>query len=80
MMMHIQFFAALALFASSVLGATINADKAALECPQTKLACPPCGDDTCIYPNSGGCSGAGFPACKPKHCEKLLCMTRRIEW
>lgn len=50
-------------------------------CPIFQRKCPDCKKtETCIYPNSGGCEGAGIPVCKPRNCHRVLCLARNIPW
>ncbi|KAL9541629.1 hypothetical protein MBANPS3_009008 [Mucor bainieri] len=54
-------------------------ESASLVCPNYQLRCPECPDgQACVYPDSGGCSGAGVPVCQAIDCHGIMCLTKRL--
>jgi hypothetical protein len=52
------------------------------DCPKVQYACPYCPQgQQCVYPNSGGCEGAGIPTCQAvKGCFGIVCLMRALPW
>lgn len=56
-------------------------EPASLVCPDYQLRCPECPEgQACVYPDSGGCSGAGIPICQAIDCHGIVCLTKRLPW
>lgn len=51
-------------------------------CPDYQYKCPSCNNETeiCVFPNSGGCLGAGIPTCQSTQCQDIFCIIERQPW
>ncbi|KAI8141386.1 hypothetical protein BJV82DRAFT_618992 [Fennellomyces sp. T-0311] len=49
------------------------------DCPNYQYKCPDCPEGSeCIYPDSGGCPGAGMPVCRSYNCNGVVCLIRAL--
>ncbi|KAI7854303.1 hypothetical protein BDC45DRAFT_569408 [Circinella umbellata] len=56
-----------------------NKSNKKLDCPNYQYKCPDCPNGSkCVYPNSGGCEGAGIPVCQSQSqfCGNAVCLMK----